>query len=104
MMLRLYSNNTTESYRSRGSVVGTATGYGLNDRVVGVRVPVGSRIFSISSRPTLGSTQPPVQWVPGALSPGVNRPGREADHSPPAIAEVMKMWIYTSTPPYALKA
>jgi hypothetical protein len=26
--------------------------------------------FSKSSRPALGSTQPPVQWVPGALSPG----------------------------------
>jgi hypothetical protein len=32
------------------SVVGIATGYGLDDRVVGVRVPVGSRIFS-SRRP-----------------------------------------------------
>jgi hypothetical protein len=28
------------------SAVGIATGYGLNDRGVGVRVPVGSRIFS----------------------------------------------------------
>jgi hypothetical protein len=27
--------------------------------------------------------------------------GGEADHSTPAIAEVKKMWIYTSTPPYA---
>jgi hypothetical protein len=34
------------------------------------------------------------------LHPGVKRPGREADHSPPS-AEVKKMWIYTSTPPYA---
>jgi hypothetical protein len=25
------------------------------------------------SRPALGSTQPPVQWVPGVLSPGVKR-------------------------------
>jgi hypothetical protein len=32
--------------RSRGSSVGIADGYGLNDRGVGVRVPVGSRIFS----------------------------------------------------------
>jgi hypothetical protein len=24
----------------------------------------------------------PIQWVPGALSLGVKRPGREADHSP----------------------
>jgi hypothetical protein len=31
---------------NRGSVVGIATGYGLDDRGVGVRVPVGSRIFS----------------------------------------------------------
>jgi len=23
----------------------------------------------------------PMQWVPGALSPGVKRPGREADHT-----------------------
>jgi hypothetical protein len=34
----------------------------------------------------------------GALSPGVKRPGHEADHSPPTSAEVKKMWIYTSIP------
>ena len=34
------------------------------------------------SRPALGATQPPVQWVPG-LSRGYKlRPGRDADHSP----------------------
>jgi hypothetical protein len=32
-------------------------------------------------------TQPPIQWVPGALSLGVNRPRLEADHSPPSSAE-----------------
>jgi hypothetical protein len=41
----------------------------------------------------------PIQWVPGVLPPGVKRPGSEADHSPPASAEVKKIWIYTSTPP-----
>jgi hypothetical protein len=41
-----------------------------------------------SSKPTLGPTQCPVQWVPGALSPGVNWPWREADHSPPSSDEV----------------
>jgi len=25
----------------------------------------------------LGLTQPPIQWAPGALSPGVKRPGLE---------------------------
>jgi hypothetical protein len=58
-------------------------------------------LFYTSSRPALGSTQPPVQWVLGALSSRVKRQGREADHSPPASAEVKKMWINTSTPPYA---
>jgi hypothetical protein len=64
----------------------------------GVRVPVGSRIFLFytSSRPVLGPTQPPIQWVPGALFPGVKRQRREADHSSPTIAEVNKTWIYTS--------
>jgi hypothetical protein len=36
----------------------------------------------------LGPNQPPIQWVPGALSLEVKRPGREADHSPPSSAEV----------------
>jgi hypothetical protein len=55
--------------------------------------------FSKSSRLALGFTQPPFQWVPG-----VKRHGREADHSPPTSAELKKMWIYTSTPPYAFMA
>jgi hypothetical protein len=42
--------------------------------------------------------QPPFQCVPTAVSPGVKRPGREADHSPPTSAEVKKTWIYTSSP------
>jgi hypothetical protein len=80
------------------------TGYGLDDRGVGVRIPVGSRIFSTLSIQALGPTQPLIQWVPGALSPGVKRPGREADHSPPTSAEVKKIRIYTSTLLYAFMA
>jgi hypothetical protein len=57
-----------------------------------------------SSRPGLASTEPPVQRVPGILSPGLKRAGHEADHSPPASAKVKKMWIYTSTLPYAFMA
>jgi hypothetical protein len=89
-------------WKIRDSSVGIATGYGLDDRGVGVRVPEGSRIFSMSFRPFLESTKLPIQWVRGALSLGVKRPGREAEHSTPASAEVKKIWIYTSTPPYAL--
>jgi hypothetical protein len=77
-----------ENKRSRDSSVSIATGYGLDGRVVGVRVK--NFHFSTSSRPALGYTQPPIQWVPGALSPGVKRPGREADHSLPTSAEIKK--------------
>jgi hypothetical protein len=47
-------------------------------------------------------TQPPIQWVPGALCLQVKRPGREADHSPPSSAEVKNAWSYSSTPPIRL--
>jgi hypothetical protein len=40
----------------------------------------------------------------GGSFPGVKLPGREADHSPPTSSEVKKMWIYTSTTPYAFMA
>jgi hypothetical protein len=43
-------------------------------------------IFFTASRPPLEHIQP-IQWVPGALFPGVKRPGLEADHSPPSSAE-----------------
>jgi hypothetical protein len=36
---------------SRNSAVGITTGYGLDDREVGVRVPVGSRIITSPCRP-----------------------------------------------------
>jgi hypothetical protein len=60
--------------------------------------------FSISSKSVLGSTEPSVQWVPGAFFTWVKQQEREADHSPPTSAEVKKTWIYTSTPPYAFMA
>jgi hypothetical protein len=85
------------------SAVGTATGYGLKDRGVGVRVPVRARLFSSPLRPDR-------LWVPPSLvsnvyrelfPPGVKRPVREADHLSPAIAEVKKIWICTSTSTYS---
>jgi hypothetical protein len=61
-------------------------GYELDDSGVRVSAGVGNFLFTTASRPALGSTQPPIQWVPGALSLEVKRPGREADHSPPSGA------------------
>jgi hypothetical protein len=73
------------------SAVGIATGYRSDDRRVGVRVPVVSRIFSMSTRPALGSIQASIQWVQRALFPRVKRPRREAVYSPPISAEVKRM-------------
>jgi hypothetical protein len=44
--------------------------------------------FAKDSRPALESNQPPIQWVPGALSQKVKRQGLEADHSPPPPTSV----------------
>jgi hypothetical protein len=41
-------------------------------------------------QPALVIHPPPIQWVPRALSSGVMRQGREADHSPPTSTEINK--------------
>jgi hypothetical protein len=38
-------------------------------------------LFATASRPALGPSQPPVQWVLGALTPTAKGPVREVDHS-----------------------
>jgi hypothetical protein len=62
---------------------------------------LGIFVFTTASRQALGPTQPPIQWVPGVLTLGVKRPGREADHSLPSSAEVKNAWSCTSSPQYA---
>jgi hypothetical protein len=49
---------------------------------------LGIFLFTTASRTALWPTQPPMQWVRGALSPEVKWSGREADHSLPSSAEV----------------
>jgi hypothetical protein len=78
-------------FKSRNSSVGIALSYGLDDRGSRVRFRgggLGNFLFATASRTALGPTQSPIQWVPGALSLGVKRPGREADHSSPSTTEV----------------
>jgi hypothetical protein len=71
--------------RSRGSSVSIVTDYGLDDRGFDPRQRQRIFLLAPASRPALVPTQPPVQWVPGVLSPwGKVRPGRDADHSPPS--------------------
>jgi hypothetical protein len=64
---------------SQGSSVSIVPGYGLDDRAIEVRSPIrGEKNVSRSllSRPALRPTQPPIQWVPTILSPGLKR-GRD---------------------------
>jgi hypothetical protein len=77
-------NKSTFLLQGPGSSVGIATGYGLDGP--GIESWWG-RDFPHLSRPALGPTQPPVQWVLG-LSRGRKRQGRDADPSPPSSAEV----------------
>jgi hypothetical protein len=77
-------------------------GCGLDYRGFETRQRLGIFLFTTASRPALGPTQPPIQWVPQVLSLGVKRMGREAAHSPPSIAEAQNAWSYTSTPPIRL--
>jgi len=60
---------------------------------------LGIFLFTTASRPALGPTQPPIQWVPGSLSLGKQRPGHEADHSPPSYAEIKEcVELYLHSP------
>jgi hypothetical protein len=69
------------AYLCVNPVVGIAISYGLDKLGFGVPCPGGVKnfLFSISSRPALGSSQP-IQRLPGDLSPWAKLPGREADH------------------------
>jgi hypothetical protein len=49
--LCLFNHRTHQLIVSRDSAVAIATGYGLDEWEVGVRVPVGSRIFTSPRRP-----------------------------------------------------
>jgi hypothetical protein len=46
----------------------------------------------------MSPTEPPIIWVPGTLSLGVKRPGRETDHSAHLVPRSKKAWSDTSTP------
>jgi hypothetical protein len=94
-------DDLTARPENRDSSVSIATGYSLEDRGSRFhsRRGLGIFLFTTESKTALGSTQPPIQWVPGALSLEVKWPGREADHSPPSSAEVKNAWNYTSTHP-----
>jgi hypothetical protein len=79
------------------SSVGIAVGYGTDgQRSIPLKVKIF--LFFTASRQALGPNQPPLQWVPGALLPGIKRPVCEANHSPPSIAEIKSGGVYLHFP------
>ena len=82
-----------------GSVVSIATGYGMDGSGIESRL---GRDFPHLSRPALGPTQPPVQWVP-IFPGGKERPVR--DPSPPSSAvghERVELYLHSPYGPYGL--
>jgi hypothetical protein len=91
------NTSTLAIHRKLGWACGIALGCGVDDGGFDSRQGLGIILLTTASGPALGSTQPPVQWVPGDLSYGVKRPGREPDHWPPSCAKVKNARNFIST-------
>ena len=93
---------STYLFSGPGSVVGIATSYGLDGPKI--ESPWG-RDFPHLSRPALGPTQPPVQWVPGLSWGGKEWPGRDTDPPPLSSAvghERVELYLYSPSGLYGL--
>jgi hypothetical protein len=70
-----------------GSSVSIVSGYGLDNREIGIRSPAEAKDFLCPDR----LWGPPSLLYNGNVGPFLGtkaRPGRDADHSPPSSAEV----------------
>jgi hypothetical protein len=97
-------NHKVYNGNSRHSSVGIALRYGLDNRGsrFDSRRGLGIFLFTTASRTALRPTRPSIQWVPGALSLGVKRLGREADHSPSSSAKVkecVELYLHSTNTP-----
>jgi hypothetical protein len=83
-------------YRTQ-SVWRWAMGWTIGVLGLNSRRGLGILLFTTASRTALGPTHPPIQWVPGALSLGVKRPGREPDHSLPSaeVKECVELYLHS---------
>jgi hypothetical protein len=91
---------------SRGSSGSIVSDDGLDDRAIEVRSPTGADfLLAPASRSALGPTQPPIQWVPVVLSPGVKRGRGVTQTTHPHIVPRLRMSMsYTSSSPCASMA
>jgi hypothetical protein len=80
----------TFNIMSRDRSVCIATGYELDDQMIGVRFSVKAGNFSLRHCVQTGSGAHPVSYPvsTGGSFPGVKRSGCEAGHSSPSTAEV----------------
>jgi hypothetical protein len=71
------------STKSHDSPLSIGLGYGLTIVVLRFysRQGLGIFLFTTESRPVPGPNQHPIQCVQGALSLGIKRPAREANHT-----------------------
>jgi hypothetical protein len=93
------SQHFTVKSRVSSVVLGWTTSWAIGVLGFDSRRGLGIFLFTTASRTALGPTQPPVQWVPGTLSLGVKRLGREADRSLPSSAEIKEcMELYLPFP------
>jgi hypothetical protein len=79
-------DNVTKGSESQDILVGTATDYRLDDRMIGVRIPARARNFSLRHRAKTGSGAHPASYATGIG--GSFSGGKEADHSFLSRAEV----------------
>jgi len=56
-------------------------------------------ILGLWKTPVFINKTVPIQWVRGALTPGLKRPGLETDHSPPSSTQIKNACSSTSTTP-----
>jgi hypothetical protein len=88
--------------RGRDSSVGIATDY-AQDGISSISRQGFSPLHAVQTGSKAHTASCPA-GIGQDLSLQVKWQGREANHSPPACAEVKKTWIYTTTPPYVLMA
>ena len=83
---------------SRDNVLGILTWLGDERSGVRIRQRQWVLLFFKASRLSVGPTQSPVQWTPLFLSPVVERPGSEVNHSPSSSVKVENEWSFLYMP------
>ena len=88
----------TSKIGGHDSVVGAVIRLWLDDAWFSSQQGQENILFSKMSRQALGSTQPPIQWVPSVLSLGVKWLQSEVHWSPPSSVKVKNKCSYIATP------